>query len=270
MIIDFHTHMYPDNVAKIIMSRLPRPSGIVPSTDATYAGTKAKLLEWGVDKHVMLPVGTHPDCSAPNAFAASIADDYTLCFGTVHPRAKDVEAEVEKVAEMGLRGVKLHPQYQGVIINDAAYVRIVKRCAKLKLPVLFHTGADPGRPYALLAEPEDIVKLLNIVEDLDGLTMILPHMGALMQYDEVERLLVGRNVYFDTSFSCEHIDPVQFGRMIDNHGYQRILYGSDCPWINGKLCIEAVRALHLPAEQEEAIFWRNAARLLKLDITSPD
>lgn len=264
MIVDFHTHFYPQKLAARVMTQLQGTSGIRAVTDGTAEDTRQKLLTWGVDRCVFLPVAATLHFAKSNEFAAELADDFFIPFGTLHPACPDPEAEVEHIAELGLRGIKLHPQYQQVAIDDLRYVRIIRRAAQLRLPVIFHAGFDPGLPAPYLAEPEAIARLLDQVEDIDGLVLIAAHLGGYQRYDAVERFLVGRNIWFDTALVAGEIAAEQFRRIIERHGAARILLGSDCPWHSSAAAIEGLHALALPAEDEAAILGGNAVSLLSL------
>lgn len=265
MIIDFHTHFYPQRLAARVMEQLSAASGIDPVCEGTAADTKEKLRAWGASHGVFLPVATTLHYAKSNEFAAALAKDgFFIPFGTLHPAAPDPEAEVEQIAALGLRGVKLHPQYQGVPIDDARYVRIIRRAARLRLPVVFHAGYDPGLPAPYLAEPEAIARLLDAVEDTEDMVLIAAHLGGYARYDAVERHLVGRNIWFDTALVAGNAPPEQFRRIIERHGYQRVLLGSDCPWQSTAAALAGLRALGLPAAAEAAICGGNAASLLAL------
>ena len=264
MIIDIHQHFYPDALAQRVLGQLSRNSGLTPVTDGTLTGTLAMNRQWGVDKAVLLPVATSPDVAAVNRFALSAAGEEIIPFAAVHPDTPEPEALLESLAEQGFKGVKLHPQYQGADIDDPRFVRIVRCAAKLSLPVIFHAGYDPGLPPPWRAAPEAICRLLDQVEDLPGLKLIAAHLGSLDMYDEVEEKLAGRNLWFDTAMLHGRISPEQLRRVIDKHGWQRILMGSDCPWQSGADAVADVKALGLPPEQEQGILGGNAARLLEL------
>lgn len=265
MIIDIHTHAYPDRIAQRVLTPLSENSGIMPVCDGSLDDTRRLMRNCGVDKFALLPVATTPLCQSSNLFSQQNADEMLIPFGTVHPAAQNIEAEVEQLAEMGMRGIKLHPQYQHTRIDDERYERLIRRAAALGLAVIFHAGTDPGLPLPWMAMPCDTARLLDRIENIDGLVLIAAHMGGFAMFDDVERYLVGRNIYFDTSCIAEMLEPQQYARIIEQHGYERIIFGSDCPWQHPDDNMAAIRRLQLPPEQEKAILGGNAARLLHLD-----
>ena len=264
MIIDFHQHFYPDALAPRVLAQLSRASGLTPLTDGTLEGTRAKNRDWGVDRAVLLPVATSPEVAAVNRFAYECAGADIIPFAAVHPDTPQPEALLESLAAQGFKGIKLHPQYQKADIDDPRFVRIVRAAAKLSLPVIFHAGWDPGLPPPWRAAPSAICRLLDQVEDLPGLKLIAAHLGGLDMYDEVEEKLAGRDLWFDTAMLHGRISGEQLARIIDRHGWQRVLLGSDCPWQSAADAVADVRALSLPREQEEAILGGNATKLLGL------
>ena len=264
MIIDFHQHFYPDRLAPRVMRQLSAASGLKPVTDGTLDDTRRKIREWGVDKAVLLPVATSPNCDSSNRYALECGDDVIIPFAAIHPDTLQPEATLEQLQAAGFRGVKLHPQYQKADIDDPRYLRIIRHAARLGLPVIFHAGLDPGLPPPWRADPDAILRLLRQVEGLPGLKLIAAHLGSLDLYDEVEAKLAGRDLWFDTAMLHGRISSEQLYRIISRHGWQRILLGSDCPWESGADAVADVRALGLPASQEAAILGGNAAALLGL------
>ena len=84
MIIDFHTHMFPDKIAASTISYL---AGIIeeshPYTDGTYESLKHVTEESGVDISIVLPIVTKPkQFDSINRFAA-IRPRHTMIFGFI-------------------------------------------------------------------------------------------------------------------------------------------------------------------------------------------
>ena len=94
--------------------------------------------------------------------------------------------------------------------------------------------------------------------------IILCHIGGNDMFDEVERCLVGRNVYFDLSLSLNRINKIQLLRIIQDHGADRILFGTDSPWGDQKQYLKILHDLPLFDDEREQILWKNAAQILKI------
>jgi len=267
MIFDIHTHFFSDRSAGYILRKLSASSGLIPCCDGTFGGTLKQTEAAGVDHFAFLPIAVTPVQQQPlNDFAASLitASPRVVAFGSVHPAAPDLEAELQRIKDLGLKGIKFHPQYQEVYIDDENTERMIRAAWKLKLPLLFHAGFDPGLPAPYYAEPERIARLLDRLTDLPDLVLIAAHLGGLQRWDAVEQHLVGKNIYFDTAMTGGWCDPAQYRRIIMDHGYEKVLMGSDCPWQDPKEAIAYLKALELPHEAEAAVLGGNAARLFDL------
>lgn len=267
MYIDFHTHAFADPIAERAITKLEdiiMKSGYPDPQPAVTRGTVAELLacldEWEVDKAVILPIATKPSQQASiNNWAKSIMSERLYCFGTVHPDAEDALEELERIKALGLRGVKLHPDYQGFFADEERVFPIYRKCAELGLPVIFHAGRDALSMDCIHCTPQMSARVLDAVPEM---TLILAHLGGNDCWDDVEKYLVGRNVYFDTAFIDGHISDEQAERIIKNHGSDRILFASDCPWHPSTAEIGLINRIDLTEEQRESIFSRNALRLL--------
>lgn len=89
-------------------------------------------------------------------------------------------------------------------------------------------------------------------------------MGGNLQWHLVEKLLVGKNVYFDLAFCRNMIEKEQLMRIIRNHGSDRILYATDFPWDSQKETVDYIKALPLSEEELDNILYKNALRLLDM------
>lgn len=267
MIIDIHTHCFRDRAAAKILARLTACSGFTPCTNGTAADTWRALEEAGYDRGLMLPIATKPPQQLlVNDFAAEINGRVggLLCFGSVHPAAEDMEAELHRIKELGLLGVKFHPHYQEVYIDDPRVERMIRVATERELPLLFHAGDDPGLPPPIYAPPERIAALLDRLEDLPQMRLIAAHLGGYLMWDQVETHLLGRNIYLDTAFVSGLADDAQIRRIIQAHGWQKVLLGSDCPWQSPAEALTGLKRLGLPEEQFRGIAGENAAALLGL------
>ena len=117
MVIDFHTHIFPDTIASKTIAALEQTSGIEAATDGTLRGLLASMEMAGVDMSVVLPVVTKPSqFESINRYAKSVNETYSgkiLSFGGIHPDCEDYKQKLDFIKELGLPGIKLHPDYQG-------------------------------------------------------------------------------------------------------------------------------------------------------------
>ena len=279
MIIDIHTHTFPDKIAAATVDKLQAAAHIHPFTNGTVDALRASMTAAGIDYSVNLPVATSPrQVRGINDAAARTDATGVLSFGAMHPDYDDWRAELGRVAALGIRGIKLHPPYQGADFDDIRYLRILDRAGELGLVVLVHAGLDIGLPDENRVTPAMIARA---VRQTGSVQLICAHMGGWRQWDAVEELLPETGVYLDTSFSLGRITPngdgypwteaglslmdaAQFMRIVRKFGAGRILFGTDSPWGGQSEALRLIRALPLTDAEQSAILGGNAARLLGL------
>lgn len=282
MIIDIHTHTFPDKLASTTIPKLEQMSHTKSYVDGTNGGLMASMAKAGVNYSVVLPVATSPkQVLHINDSSARINEQFAqtgiFSFGCIHPDYDDYRAELARVKELGLKGIKLHPAYQATRFDDIRYLRILDRAGELGLVVLTHAGIDIGIPAPTYCDPEMVLRAL---EQVGPVTLILAHMGGWRQWDQVEALLPQSSVLLDTAFSYGDLTPLeghpfsedqlhmmeqeQFVRFVRKFGARRLLFGTDSPWGDQSADVASIRALPLSPEERDAILGGNAQRLLGL------
>lgn len=267
MTIDFHTHIFPDKIAArtidALESNTERVEGVRARavTDGTQGGLKRSMQENDIDISVVMPIATKVTQSETiNNFAASInGKDGIYSFGSVHPLQENCESELERIKSLGLKGIKLHPEYQQVYVDSRECVRVVKKCMELGLLVMFHAGRDIGMEPPVHCEPE---RLRRVIDETGADNIIAAHMGGWRMWDEVEKCLAGQKIYFDTSYSLGQMSAEQAERIIKTHGADRILYGTDSPWEKQGVCRGYINELNISESEKELILYKNGRRLL--------
>ena len=283
MIIDIHTHTFPDKIAAKAVDKLKHNSHTQPFLDGTAASLSASSIAAGIDVAVVQPVATSPGQvedinTAALAMNRRTAETHLHSFGCMHPAFEDPERELARIAEAGLKGIKLHPVYQLADMDDPSYVRVLRAAADCGLLVLIHAGIDVGfleRTYS------DVYKIARALDAVPDGRVILAHMGGWRQWDAAERLFAGReNVWLDTSFSLGDMTPLgdgfyethslerlsqkRFVRMAEAFGAEKLLFGTDSPWEGQAAEIAKIRALPLEESEKAAILGGNAVGLLGL------
>ncbi len=262
MIIDFHVHCFADELAQRAVEVLAGVGGIPARSDGTISGIRSSMKKAGVDKSVLLSIATKPQQTTKiNQWAASIQADDIIPFGTLHPDFDDWKAELARIRSDGLRGVKFHPDYQQFYVDDPKMYPIYEKAAELGLIVIFHAGLDIGLPPPYHCTPECLRK---VVREFGGTKFVAAHMGGYAYWDEVERYLVGEDLYFDTSFGMQSMEREQFDRIASLHGYDKLLFATDSPWEDQAEEVERIRGAMLPETLEKAVLGENAAKLLGL------
>jgi uncharacterized protein len=259
MLIDFHTHFFPDKIAKDSCDKLANKAKVTYHGDGALNGLLSFMKEDGVDVSVNQPVATKPEqVQAINRKMAEInrAGKSVVNFGAMHPEFEGIEEEVEFLRLSGIKGIKLHPEYQEFCPEEKRMARLYEACAANNIAILFHSGVDLGYD-TVHCLPKGAADLLKI----KGLTVIFAHMGAYRLWNDVEKLLVGKNCYFDTAY-CNEMDNTQLKRMILNHGSDKILFGSDFPWERASVMKKKLDALGLAQSDLDNIYFKNASKLL--------
>lgn len=258
--IDFHMHAFPNELASRAMGALSHTASLTPVTDGTLGHALSRMDEWGVEIGVFLHIATKPkNQRAVNDFASSIQSERIFCYGSVHPDAPDAVGELSRIRDLGLYGVKFHPDYQNFFVDDARMYPIYEALSFLGLPVLFHTGIDPLSPHLIHGRPEMIKKIARMFPKL---TIIAAHLGGC--FCGVGECLAGMDIYIDTAMSCseEYCSQEQFNRIMKKHDTQRILFGTDLPWSRVTDQMKMIDRANLTGKQREDILKNNALRLL--------
>lgn len=262
-IIDFHVHFFPEKIAEKALSVLSGFIGRVPFTNGSPQDTAEKMRSGGISLSVGMPVATRPEQTASiNAYANDLNHTPGFrSFGAVHPKNPNWKAQVDAVAELGMKGIKLHPDYQEFYVDDPTLFPLYRYIGEKGLLLMFHAGVDPMCPDSVHHTPS---RMATVLKECPETTFICAHMGGILMTDDVERYLVGKNVYFDTSIMAHEIESGRLTKLIRRHGAEHILFGSDCPWENPRRTADVIQSLDLTDEERHLIFHQNAERLLSL------
>ena len=279
MIIDFHSHTFPDKIAHHALAHMQSLSHNAVFTDGTVSGLKKSMAEAGITHSVILPVATNPD-KVPHINQISIdstGKDGLIYFGCIHPDFPDYKQELKRLSDNGIKGIKLHPLYQGTDIDDIRYLRILEEAGKLGLIVVMHSGDDPAFPGETHAAPR---MTRHALDEVGPVKLVCAHMGGLMNWDAVIEYLAETNIMIDTAFSLgkmaqtdenfyseeelQLLDDEQFCNIIKLFGSDRVLFGTDSPWSCQKDTVNAIRVLPLSHDVLDLIFFKNALKLLNI------
>ena len=282
MIIDFHTHTFPGKISAKVVDHLSRKALIHPFTDGSVIALTKSMKEAGIDYSVSLPVVT--DITRLKKINSSYIDnvDYfteqgIIPFGGMHPDYENYKEELRRLKDAGIRGIKLHPAYQGIDLDDIRTMRILEAASSEGLIILIHAGIDIGiydRNYASVGQ------ILTVIKEVAPEKLVLAHFGNWGCWDEVERDLAGAPVWFDISFSLGPLVPrspdgpgpewsynlpdEDFIRIARKHGTDKILFATDSPWSDQKDYVRRINRLALTDEERKAVFSENALDLLAL------
>ena len=261
--IDAHCHIYPEKIA----------SRAVAGTDAFYGekslckGTATDLInegkKAGIDHFIVQSVATTPhQVRSINEFIAKEvikSDGLMTGLGTLHPDSEDIKGDIKHIIELGLHGVKLHPDIQKFKIDDYRCLKIYDLCEEENIPILMHTGdsrfdfSNPNR-------------LLPIMEIYKSLTVVGAHLGGWSVWDEaVSTLKDLPNFYVDCSSCFPFIDAKKVKELIKAYGAEKVLFGTDYPMWSPSREIEEFLALGLDEFENKCILNMNAKKVFNLE-----
>ncbi len=265
MVIDFHTHCFPEKIAKKAIEELSRCSGnVIAQHNGSVGSLSAKMKKMGVDASVVLNISTNPkQQTSVNNFAIEINSlPGIVAFGSVHPDSPDALSELERIKAAGLKGIKFHPDYQGFFADEKKMFPIYEKAGELGLISVFHTGVDIGIPEPVHCPAKAIRKILPY---FGGAPVIAAHMGGYIMWKEAIKELEGLDIYFDTAYCFANMPVPWAKQLIEMHGAERILLGSDMPWSTPQNEMIFIKGLGLSTEQENMVLGGNAARLLGIE-----
>lgn len=269
MIIDFHTHIFPEAIAEKTIHSLEKISGITAATNGTLAGLISSMEQNHVDMSIILPVVTKPSqFDSIHSFAKSVNEQYAgklFSFGGIHPDSENYKEELRRIRDDGLKGVKLHPDYQKVMIDDIRYKRIIEYASDLGLIIVTHAGIDIGLPEPVHCPPD---RMRAVLDEVKPEKMVLAHYGGWKQWNEVYEYLAGEQVYLDTAFTFDYIDTELFLKILEKHDKEKILFATDSPWGYVGRDVERIREIFKEYRLEESllqnILYNNAQKLLEM------
>ncbi len=276
--IDCHVHLptpdwldgsmagYVEAAEAYFRSRVDRISLAELADRYRALNVRAVLLAWDAETATGRP-------RVPNETVAAACRDHPdvfTGFGSVDPHKGDAAvAEVARIAELGLRGVKFHPSLQAFAPDDPAYWPVFAACEQHGLPALFHTGTSgigarqPGGQGIRLdyARP---IRLDSIAAAYPGLTVIAAHFGWPWHMELVAMALHKTNVYIDISgWSPRRIPPELINELRGRLSGQ-FVWGSDYPFISPERCLSELGTLGLPGDVLRKVLYANAAQILGL------
>ena len=260
MIIDFHAHIYPEKVAEKASNAI----GVFYNAPMVYNGTSQMLLNSGskinVTNYVVHSAATgKAQVESINNFIineVSLHKEF-IGFGTIHPDYEDFESELKRIKTAGLKGIKLHADFQKFQMDEERMDPVYEVCASLGLIVLAHAG-DYRFDYT---GPK---RLLNLHKKHPNLKFVAAHFGGYTEWEQAYEYLAGENIYFDTSSTLWKLSLDKTMKMIDKHGTDKFLFGSDYPMWDHSDELARFNTLKISQKEKEDILYNNAKKLLEL------
>jgi len=290
MIVDVHTHtpthrerVPPDEV---VVNQAWRPDRPVLAT-TTWTDHDEAQREGGVDVSLVFNIAVRrpqdatglpsaPDINRATAEFAHADPARRIGFLSVDPEVAGAIDELDRcTGDLGLRGIKLGPNYQGFEPLGAAARRVYGYAQSHRLPIVFHQGTSPIREAPLrFAHP---LVMDEIAIAFPELRIVMAHLGHPWQADTIAVIRKHPNVYADVSAGFYR--PWSFYSAMrlatEWNVLGKLLLGSDFPIATARETIDGLRAVNDPAagtgmprvpdDAVEAIIERDALAALGLD-----
>lgn len=257
-VIDAHSHIYPGKIA----SKASDAVGDFYHVDmaAPVASAEALLAAdegTPITHHIVHSVATTPgQVETINNFIADQCFQHPefIGFATMHQDYGDVAGEIDRAIELGLKGVKIHPDTQKVNMDDPRFMRLYE-AIEGRLPIVIHTG-DYRYDYS---HPR---RLVNILRTFPDLKVDAAHFGGWSIFDYALEYLEHENCFVDTSSALEFLGPRRTVELVRAYGPDRVMFGSDFPMWSPATEYAMLSAMPFTPEEFEAITWRTAERFV--------
>lgn len=264
-IFDIHTHTYPEAIAARATEGLGKFYNFHVEGEGTYADMENDAKEFHVRGFLLFSVCTNAhqvekvNTSIANLTKLSREHGYqSYGFAGMHQDFADFKGELDRAESIGLCGVKIHPDIQGVDIDDKRLLPLYESMEG-RMPLYLHMGDD--RPEYRFSEAK---KLVHILELFPGLEVVAAHFGGYKAWDDSEKYLAGRpNVWYDTSSALWAMTPEYARHLVTVLGADRIMFGTDYPVVEMEPELERFMAIDLTESERRDILYNNAMRFIK-------
>ncbi len=261
-IFDIHTHTYPAILAPRATDNLGKFYNFHVECEGTVNDLMLKSREAGISGFLVLGVATNArqvkkvnEALASDIAVARAEGFHAYGFAGMHQDTLDFAEEIDYAASLGLCGVKIHPDIQGVDIDDKRFMPLYAELEKRSLPLYLHMGDD--RAEYRFSEPE---KLTHILDKFPNLIVFAAHFGGYKAWADASNYLAGcKNVYFDTSSALWTMTPEYARQLIDTFGVKNIMFGTDYPLLPSADYLDLFMKIDLTEAERHAILWQNAA-----------
>jgi uncharacterized protein len=275
MIIDFHTHVFPERIVKSRDNYLTSE----PVFGLLYSDPRAKMVssnelissmdDGGISISVIQNIqwSSLALCVESNNYILESAARYpgrlvSFCAIPFTSSGAAVE-EIERCARGGARGIgELRPS-QKSLEDKSFWEPVTKALIRTRLVLLTHSSEPVGHAYSGKGDLTPGV-LYNFIRRYPELTVVLAHWGGGLPFyalmPEVKRAL--KNVWFDTAASPFLYLPQIYSHVAQITGEDRILFGSDYPLLHHSRAVNEIRGLDMPEESRNLILAGNACRIL--------
>jgi len=259
-IIDFHTHAFPDSLAGKAIKALEDEGGIPARLDGRLTSLISSMDACGIEKSVVCSIATKPSHFEPIfEWSRKIRSERIIPLPSVHPDDPEASERIGMIKKEGFAGFKMHPYYQDFFLDEQRMLKLYEKASRENLLLVMHTGFDFAFERIRKADPE---KILKITGQFPSLKLVLTHLGAWEDWDGVEKIIAGKKLYMEISFSLEFIDKQKARAIILKHPEKYVLFGTDSPWTAQEKTLELLKSMSLGERLEKLILRDNALSLL--------
>ncbi|MCK8825113.1 amidohydrolase family protein [Fuchsiella alkaliacetigena] len=263
-IVDVHTHIFPVDRAQKAVNHLEDYYGFQVKCQGILAELEREIDKANLDKAILNVVALIPESvQCINNWLMSLDSSNLIKFGALHPEYKNLEEEVARLKKAGIKGIKLHADFQNFdLLSEDAYA--MYEALGEDFVILFHIGDNSENLHNQSTTPS---KLAQVIEDFTDLKVIAAHLGGFQMWAEAKKSLIGKDIYIDTSNTYHYLSNKEMESLIKEHGIDKVLFGSDYPLTNPATAIQELQQLELTSQELEKILGQNALDLLaELDV----
>ncbi|MFH0914427.1 MAG: amidohydrolase family protein [Chloroflexota bacterium] len=278
IIVDTHAHIFPKKeVGKMVLEGVKR----VYDTPYYCTGSPEELAETMKKAGITHAVILNHAAANRGALSHLVEGNFFICaYSRKHPHLipaigldqgmkRDPVEEIEHKLKWGAKAVKLHAVAQQFYVNDKEMWPIYRKCEETGLPVIFHCGKMMVEWLPEYAHPQ---LFYEVFRAFPRLRAVLAHLGGGYWEETVKLAEDFQTIYFDTAVALSGAPVRDFARLSDEQavkmirkiGVERVMFGSDFPWIDPGLDIARIKGLALTEEEKRLILGENARRLFKL------
>lgn len=261
MIIDVHTHAWPEKVSQKARESLEELFGEKMVCDPTAGNLLEHMDLNGIDLSVICSVATRPEqVPSINDWLFRTRSARLRVFCAFHPAYAGWKDELKRIRDNG-DGIKLQPEFQDFFIDDEKIFPAYEQIEKAGLPVLFHCGEELSGTMLVRSSP---LRVSKVKDRFHGLKIIGAHFGGFRLWDEVRKHLLGKDIYLDTSFFFGFLPDAEIKDLIISHRPDRLLFGTDFPLVDQKKDLDHIGRLGIDKGLKDRILSENARLLLNV------
>ncbi len=257
-IIDCHAHAWPSKVSAKAREHLETIFRVKMVGDPTPETLLFYMEQNNISRSAIAAVATRPEqVPSINDWVMGVRSDRLIALASMHPQYPAWKQEVARLRGR-VDGFKLQPEFQNFYVDDESVYPLYEAIAAAGLPILFHCGEELSGTMLVRSSPD---RLIKVHRQFPKLKIIAGHFGGFGLWPDVEKHLIGEDVYMDTSYFFGFLPDQKVKKLLLAHRADRLLFGTDFPLVDQKKDIDHLRGLGIPEDLKERIFFKNAESL---------